>query len=341
LRIERMTGRSAIPLAYLSLETIRMPSLNTGRVVRADAKVVHVEVDGRTIQCVPRGRLFEERTSQKHPIAVGDRVMVDVASDPAGLDQVLPRTNWLGRLASSHDPREQVLFANVDHLFAVASVKKPPFSSNRADRILAACAWHRIPATLVINKIDLATDEELAALASTYTHAGVGLLLTSAQSGAGVEELREALRGRVSALYGGSGVGKSSLLNALEPDLALRVGKISRYWNAGKHTTSFSELLTLSFGAAVIDTPGIRVFRLHGATPQDLRGLFPEFTSRRGQCHYPDCTHVSEPDCAVLRALVAGEIAETRYASYLEMMNEAKPLPDVSESAGEELDDSE
>ncbi len=320
-----------------------MSSLKTGRVVRLDAKLVHVDVEGRTIGAVPRGKLFEERSSQKNPITVGDEVVVDTASEPAGLEEVKPRKNWLGRLASTHDPREQVLFANVDRLFAVTSLRKPPFSSNRADRILAACAWHRIPATLVLNKIDLANEEELDAVANSYAEAGVELLATCAIDGRGVEELRESMRGRVSAFYGGSGVGKSSLLNKLQPGLKLRVGKISKYWDAGKHTTSFSELYPLAFGGYVIDTPGIRIFRLHGATPQDLRGLFPEFTSRQAKCHFSNCTHVAEPDCAVVRALAAGELAESRYASYLEMMNESKPLPDLElpPDAEGEFDDDE
>ncbi|MCK6447792.1 MAG: ribosome small subunit-dependent GTPase A [Planctomycetes bacterium] len=306
-----------------------MTAPETGRVVRTDAKVVHVEVGDRVVLAAPRGKLFEERKTQKNPVAVGDRVLVDTSSQPAGLEEVLPRTNWLGRLASTHDPREQVLFANVDRLFVVASVKKPPFSSNRADRILAACAWHDIPATLVLNKVDLAEDEEVEALRASYAHAGIELLETCATDGRGIDELRAALAGRVSALYGGSGVGKSSLLNALAPGLKLKVGKISKFWDAGKHTTTHSELLKLPFGGAVIDTPGIRVFRLHGATQQDLRGIFPELVAEQSRCHFPSCTHVSEPDCAVVRALDAGRIPESRYASYLELMNEIRELPDL------------
>lgn len=316
-----------------------MPAPETGRVVRTDAKVVHVEVGDRVVLAALRGKLFEERTSQKNPVAVGDRVLVDTSSQPAGLEEVLPRTNWLGRLSSTHDPREQVLFANVDRLFVVASVKKPPFSSNRADRILAACAWHDIPATLVLNKIDLVDDDELASLRASYAHAGIEILETCATDGRGVEELRAALTDRVSALYGGSGVGKSSLLNALAPGLKLKVGKISKFWDAGKHTTTHSELLKLPFGGVVIDTPGIRVFRLHGATQQDLRGIFPELVAEQSKCHFPSCTHVSEPDCAVVRALDEGRIPESRYASYLELMNEIRELPDLevaSDAPGED-----
>ncbi|MBI5435031.1 MAG: ribosome small subunit-dependent GTPase A [Planctomycetes bacterium] len=319
-----------------------MSTLEKGRVIRADAKVVHVDFGDRVLLAALRGKLFEVPTGQTNPIAVGDWVTVDTASEPASVEVVLPRTNWLGRLASTHDPREQVLFANVERLFVVSSVRKPPFSSNRTDRILAACAWHDIPATLVLNKVDLADEEEVAALRESYAGAQVEVLETCAVDGRGIEELRAALEGRVSAMYGGSGVGKSSLLNALQPGLKLKIGKISKYWDAGKHTTTHSQFLPLAFGGAVIDTPGIRVFRLHGATQQDLRGMFPELVAHQAGCHYPSCTHVSEPDCAVVRALDTGAVAETRYASYLELMNEIRELPELEgapeapESDGEE-----
>lgn len=306
-----------------------MSALLKGRVVRADAKVVHVDFGDRVLLAALRGKLFEVPTGQTNPVAVGDWVTVDVASEPASVEEILPRTNWLGRLASTHDPREQVLFANVDRLFVVASVKKPPFSSNRTDRILAACAWHGIPATLVLNKVDLADEREVAALRASYAGAQVEILETCALDGRGIEELRAALKDRVSAMYGGSGVGKSSLLNALQPGLKLKIGKVSKYWDAGKHTTTHSQCLSLGFGGAVIDTPGIRVFRLHGATQQDLRGIFPELVAHQAGCHYPSCTHVSEPGCAVVRALDQGRIAESRYASYLELMNEIRELPEL------------
>ncbi|MCE9594080.1 MAG: ribosome small subunit-dependent GTPase A [Planctomycetes bacterium] len=306
-----------------------MSSIEKGRVVRTDAKVVHVDVGGRILLAALRGKLFEIATGQTNPVAVGDWVNVDLASDPATLEEVLPRKNYLGRLASTHDPREQVLFANVERLFVVASVRKPPFSSNRADRILAAARWHDIPATLVLNKVDLADEEEIAALHESYLQADVEVLETCALDGRGIAELHAALANRVSAMYGGSGVGKSSLLNAIQPGLLLKVGKVSKYWDAGKHTTTHSQLLKLAFGGVVIDTPGIRVFRLHGATQQDLRGVFPELVARQAGCHFPDCTHVSEPGCAVVAALDRGELAETRYASYLELMNEIKELPDL------------
>jgi ribosome biogenesis GTPase len=307
----------------------------TGRVLRTDAKVCHVDVGGRVVVAAPRGRLFEERTGQKNPIAVGDFVKVDLASDPAGLEEVLPRRNRLGRLASSHDPREQVLVANVDRLFVVGSIDKPRFSSIRTDRILAACSWYAIPTALVLNKIDLDREREADAIESTYASAGVEVLRTSATLGLGLEELRERLKGKVSAFYGASGAGKSSLLNALQPGLGLKVGKISKYWDAGKHTTSYSQLHALDSGGWVVDTPGIRTFRLHGATPGDLRGMFPELARFQSACRFPDCTHDHEPECAVFAAVERGEIAPSRYASYVEMLDELRrPSEEVPDAEG-------
>jgi ribosome biogenesis GTPase / thiamine phosphate phosphatase len=314
---------------------------STGRVVRTDAKVCHVEVDGRIVLAAPRGKLFEERTEQRNPVAVGDYVRVDLASDPAGLEEVLPRKNRLGRLASSHDPREQVLIANIDRMFVVGSIDKPKFSSNRTDRILAACKWYEVPATLVLNKVDLARGDEVEQISATYAAAGVEVLCTSVPRAIGIDALRERLRERVSAFYGASGVGKSSLLNALQPDLALKVGKISKYWHAGKHTTSFSQLHHLDFGGWVADTPGIRTFRLHRAGAGDLRGMFAEFERFQSACRFPDCTHDHEPDCAVFQAVERGDIAATRYASYVELLDELRRAPVEEDAEGPPPEDDE
>jgi ribosome biogenesis GTPase len=283
--------------------------------------------------------LFEERGERRNPIAVGDQVRVDLATEPAGLEEVLPRRNWLGRTASSHDPREQVLVANVDRVLVIASLARPKFSSLRADRILAACTWHDLPATLVLNKVDLAKQREIDDIVATYEVVGIDVLKTSATKGEGLDAVRERLRSNVCALYGGSGVGKSSLLNALDPALSLKVGKISKYWDAGKHTTTHAQLHALAFGGWVIDTPGIRAFRLHAATPADLRGMFPEFARFAVGCRYPDCSHDHEPGCAVFSAVESGAIAASRFASYIEMLDELRQAPADDEAAEPPEDD--
>ncbi len=307
-----------------------MTELLEGRVVRGDARVVHVDLDGEVRQCVPRGKLFEELAGVKNPIAVGDRVLVSPDGDPPGIEDVLPRRNYLSRVASAHDPREQVLFANVDQLFVVGSLAKPTFSSIRTDRILAACRWHEIPALLILNKLDLDRRGEAPAIRATSEAAGVPVLTTTAIDHPDLGELEARLAGKVSVFYGASGVGKSTLLNAIQPGLGLKIGKVSKYWDAGKHTTTFSQMHRLEGldpPTWVIDTPGIRVFRLHGITKEELRTLFPEFEPWQEECRYPNCTHDHEPDCAVFDAVEAGEIAPTRYASYVEMLDEIEPPP--------------
>ena len=313
-----------------------------GTVVRTDARVVHVILDGAdgtprsgvVRQFAPRGKIFETCPEQvKTPIAVGDRVLVGLEGDPPPVDRVLPRRNQLSRVASSHDPREQILFSNVDQLLIIASILKPTFSSNRTDRILAACQYNEIPATLVLNKGDLDNEGEGQRLRATYEAAGYGVLDTTAIEGDGIDAFAALLRGKISALYGPSGAGKSTLVNAIQPGLKLRVGKISRYWDQGRHTTSYSQMHFLdAVDAWVIDTPGIRVFRLHGINKAELRDLYPEFQPFADKCRFDDCSHDHEPDCAVFDAVEQGLIAPTRFASYVEILDELAPPPEDVET---------
>lgn len=309
-----------------------MPELLRGRVIQVDARVVHVDIgEGRVVHAALRGALFEERTTLKNPVSVGDFVLVDAATDPAGLGTIEPRRNHLGRVASSHDPREQVLVANVDQLLCIGSVQKPGFSSNRTDRILVACHWHDIPTVLVLNKTDLAPPARVAELRATYEPIPVPVLATSAKTGEGLEALADLLRDKVTVLYGPSGAGKSTLINKLQPGLNLKEGRISSYWAQGKHTTSFSRMfpLTGALGGEgrgyVIDTPGIRVFRPYGLRRADLRHLFPDFAPFQTRCEFADCTHDHEPGCAVADAVEAGALPATRYASYVEILDEIDP----------------
>jgi len=307
-----------------------MTAFALGRIVRGDARACQVEVDGVVRTFVPRGKLFEElEDNVKHPLAVGDRVRVSLDGDPPGIEEVLPRRNYLSRVASSHDPRQQILFANVDRLFVFASIAKPKFSSNRTDRILAACRYHEIPAWLVLNKIDLDQHDQCAEIARTYEAARVPVLPMCAADGRGVERLAELLAGRVSVLYGGSGVGKSTLLNTIAPSLALKTGKISRFWDQGKHTTTHSTMHRLpELDAWVIDTPGIRVFRLADINQAELRDCFPEFAPFAERCRFgASCSHDHEPGCAVFEAVEGGALAPTRFASYLEILDELVPPP--------------
>lgn len=321
-----------------------MSELAQGRVVRADARVCHVDLEGRFVQAAPRGKLFEDLGEDKNPIAVGDWVEVDTAGNPMGIEAVLERRNSLSRVASSHDPRRQVLFSNVDQVFVVNSLFRPGFSSNRTDRLLAACEWEEIPAKLVLNKVDADEDGQAEQLRETYERAGFEVFATSALQGDGLEELREALRGSTSVVYGASGVGKSTLLNALF-GLDLSVGKVSKYWSAGRHTTSFSRLLEVepktdsTPATTVIDTPGIRVFRPFGINQAQLRFLYKDFVPYNTRCRFPNCQHDHEPECSVVDAVEAGELAPSRYLSYVELLDELDPPPLEAETIGETSDD--
>lgn len=302
-----------------------MPEYEQGRVIRVDAKVCHVSVAGEVVLAAPRGALFEKLEGVKNPVAVGDLVQVERSSDPASLAEVLPRRNSLSRVASSHDPREQVLAANIDQVMIFASVDKPRFSSNRTDRILAACEWNELTPVLVLNKIDLDKKGRLAEIRATYEATPVEIIESCATDGRGIDEVVERLKDRVTVLYGPSGAGKSTTINAIQPGLNLKVGRISSHWDQGRHTTTHSQLIELELGGWVIDTPGIRVFRLHGVKKSQLRDLFPEIRRLQPGCKYPDCVHDHEPECAVLDALEDGELARTRYMSYLELLVEAAP----------------
>ncbi|MEZ5980411.1 MAG: ribosome small subunit-dependent GTPase A [Planctomycetota bacterium] len=303
-----------------------------GRVLRGDARAFDVLLDGRVVRAAPRGRLFEELGDLKNPVAVGDLVQLSPDGDPMGIDAVLPRTNSLSKVSSSHDPRRQVLFANVDQVVVVNSLGKPGFSSNRTDRILAACEFEDIPAIVLINKLDLDRGGEADGIRATYERAGFEVLGTSATDGTGLEELRVRLSGRVSVLYGASGVGKSTLLNALY-GLELEIGKISKYWSSGKHTTTFSRWIPVDDeGTVVVDTPGIRTFRPWGVNKRQLRHLYQDFEPYNARCRFPDCSHDHEPDCAVVDAVEAGALAASRYLSYVEILDELEPPPEEIET---------
>lgn len=302
-----------------------------GRVLRGDAKAFDVLVDGETRRAAPRGKLFEELGETRNPVAVGDLVRLTEDGTSLGIEEVLPRRNKLSKVSSSHDPREQVLFANVDQVVIVNSIGKPGFSSNRTDRILAACQMEEIPAIVLLNKVDLDRGGEVESIHATYKRAGCAVLETSATANLGLEALRERLVGKTSVMYGASGVGKSTLLNALF-GLDLAIGKISKYWSSGKHTTTFSRWIPIDATTAVVDTPGIRVFRLFGINRRQLEFLYPDFAPYRGRCHFPNCAHDHEPDCAVADAVEAGKLASTRYLSYVEILDELNPPPDVIET---------
>ncbi len=260
------------------------------------------------------------------PLAVGDRVVLrDLGDGTGAITEILPRCNSLVRRAAGPRPMEQTIVSNVDQMMAVFAAAQPDPNWNLLDRYLAESEYTEIPPLVVITKVDLidagALDEDL----DVYRRIGYRILLTSALSGVGLEELKEALADRTSVLIGKSGVGKSALLNALEPGLGLRVGTISETSGKGRHTTTHLERFDLAFGGNVIDTPGMREFGLTDAIDADPAWLFPEMRPYLGKCRFgASCAHLHEPGCLIKEAVKQNEIAERRYESYLRLRGDGR-----------------
>jgi len=279
-----------------------------------------------------RQRVVEVREIQQvDPVAIGDQVRFAAPAGGSGLIvEVLPRRSRLARREAvgagsrGRHTREQVIVANLDQVIPVFAAAMPVPSWNLLDRYLASAESLELPACVVITKLDLAREDRgLRAAAEAYRRIGYPVLLTSAASGEGLDELRERLRGRISALVGKSGVGKSSLLNALQPGLGLRVSAVSAFNGKGRHTTTHLELLALDGGGAVADTPGMREFGLWQLEESSPADLFPEMREHAQRCRFgAGCSHAREPGCAVRAAVQQGQIEQRRYESMLRLREE-------------------
>jgi ribosome biogenesis GTPase len=295
-----------------------------GRVVRVHGGHYYVQSGRETVDCLIRGRLKRDR-AQSDLVTVGDRARWTPTGDGTGIiEEVLPRTSVLSR--SVPPPRsgvdsdtEQVIVANVDQVVAVFSVRSPPPNPLMLDRYLVACEAVDLPVVIVANKIDLIPDDEDPRVLALYGHIGYRVLYTSAVTGEGIDALLDLLRDRLSVLAGPSGTGKSSLLNALWPELDLATGEISDYHDRGRHTTVVARLLNPEPGTYVADTPGLRQFRFWDIDPEQLEAFFPEMRPYLGKCRFRPCTHMHEPSCAVREAVERDEIAPIRYESYYKM----------------------
>lgn len=256
-------------------------------------------------------------------LAPGDEVEVDFTTDQPVVRAVGPRRTKLSRLAHIHrNFTEHVLAANIDTMVIVAAAAKPRFKPGLVDRYMVAAGRGGVNAVLVLNKMDL-LDEEPEQIAP-YRELGLQVISTSCVTGIGIDELRESLHGKFSVLTGHSGVGKSSLLNALDPSLEIHTQEVSSSTEKGKHTTSASRLYVLHDDIRIVDTPGIRNLGLWNVTPQELAFYFPEMEELAMQCRFRDCSHVHEPDCAVRVALEEGQISRLRYESYLRIRESLK-----------------
>ncbi len=288
------------------------------------------EPGGATVNCKIKGAFRLKGIRTTNPVAVGDIVEVALAADgSAWITEIEPRANYIIRRASNLSKEASILASNVDQALLVATLKHPATATTFIDRFLATAEAYRVPAVVVINKIDLLTEPEdrelLEAVETLYTQIGYRVVPLSARTGEGMAALRELLAGKKSLFSGNSGVGKSTLINELIPGLDLRTAEISDIHDQGMHTTTFSEMFPLPGGGWIIDTPGVRGFGTIEMNPKEVSHYFPEIFKAAEGCRYGDCSHTIEPGCAVLDALRDHRIAHSRYASYMSILADAAP----------------
>lgn len=304
-------------------QTIILPNTFQAIVIKSTGSWYSVQnaEDATLWRCRLRGALRLAGSRSTNPVVVGDRVLVErgQTSDDAVIVEILPRTNYIIRRASNLSKESHILAANIDRVYIVATVDEPVTSPEFIDRVLVTAEAYRIPATIVFNKTDLHDSSEYALM---YLRAGYDVLEISATEGAGVAQLREMMRGRTSLLTGNSGVGKSTLINAIDPRISARVGDISAYHGKGMHTTTFSEIFALSGGGFIIDTPGVKGFGLVEIEKNELYRYFRELMLYSAGCGFYNCTHTHEPNCAVVQAVREEKIHLCRYESYLKMLED-------------------
>lgn len=298
--------------------------MESGRVIQSSGKWYKVRVGTDVLDCRLRGKMRLEKRESTNPVAAGDLVEISRLDDNSGqIERIQPRKNYLPRQATHGRRGEQVLAANIDRAWAVVSIRNPRFRYGFIDRFLVTCEAYDLPAGVIFNKIDLASKNDLNTLdhaQSLYQSLGYQVLATSIHQPDSLDPLRNELRGRISVFIGPSGVGKSSLLNALDPTLDLRIGDISDYSGKGQHTTTTARLVTVHSGGEIVDTPGIRELGLVHISASELSLYFPEMNRLSGECKYYNCTHSHEPGCRLVEAFDQGEIDPERYNSYLQIL---------------------
>ena len=276
---------------------------------------------------VLRGRIRLKASEITNPIAVGDRVSFEMGPDGAVITEILPRSNYVIRRSTNLSRQAHIIAANVDRAWIVCSLCFPEVKLPFLDRILVTCEVYGIPASILLSKTDLYRAEAAEAVTAfhrIYEGAGYQVIDTSVRTGEGIEAVQQACSGQVNLFSGESGVGKSSLIKALDPSLNPKVGDISLAHLQGKHTTSLYELYPLASGGYVIDSPGLRGFGLVDLEKEEIARYFPEMLRASQDCRFTPCTHTHEPGCAVKAAVESGQIAPERYASYLGMLEEDK-----------------
>jgi len=300
-----------------------------GLVIKNTGSWVTVRLDDGSgiVNCKMRGVLRLKGMRCTNPVAVGDIVQVeDKGGDAPVVGAIEPRRNYIIRRASNLSKEFQIIAANLDQAVLVVTLTNPVTSTTFIDRFLATAEAYQVPAVLAFNKIDLLTTDKLRQqlddLQALYQSIGYPVIAMSAATEQGADELKAQLKGKMSLLSGNSGVGKSSIINLLVPDAHVKVGDVSQTHHKGMHTTTFSELLDLPDGGAIIDTPGVKAFGTIDFERAEVAHYFPEIFNISSGCRFNNCTHTHEPGCAVLDAVEQGEIAHSRFVSYLSILDE-------------------
>ena len=282
--------------------------------------------DGRFIDCKIKGSFRLKGIKSTNPIAVGDRVTIAInAEGTALITDIEDRKNYIVRRSSNLSKQSHILGANLDQCLLVVTVNYPETSTTFIDRFLASAEAYRVPVKIIFNKVDAYNEDDLHyldCLIDLYTYIGYPCFKVSAKDGTGVETIREELKGRITLFSGHSGVGKSTLINALLPGVNVKTAEISSYHKKGMHTTTFSEMFPVEGGGYIIDTPGIKGFGTFDMEVEEIGHYFPEIFKASADCKYNNCTHRHEPGCAVLEAVSDHRISESRYTSYLSMLED-------------------
>ena len=286
--------------------------------------------DGQLLDCKIKGNFRLKGIRSTNPVAVGDRVEISLSPTPserggAWIVSIEDRKNYIIRKSQNLSKQSHILAANVDQAFLVVTVNRPQTSTTFIDRFLASAEAYRVPVYIIFNKTDLLDEDERRyqeAMVNLYETVGYSCIQISAATGEGLDVLRPLLEGKITLLSGNSGVGKSTLINQLVPEARQKTAEISDAHNTGMHTTTFSEMICLASGGYLIDTPGIKGFGTFDMEPEELTSYFKEIFHFSKECRFSNCTHTHEPGCAVLKALEDHYIAESRYQSYLSMLED-------------------
>jgi ribosome biogenesis GTPase len=310
--------------------------MKTGVIMQSTGANQTVNSDGEIYYCTIRGKLRLKEIKSTNPVAVGDIVDFEIVDETNNgiITKIHERKNCIVRKSTNLSKSSHIIATNIDQAIFIFTMRNPFTSTVFLDRFLVAAESYSIPTTILFNKIDIYKEEEfeeIANIMAIYDEIGYKIIETSVTRKYNLDAVKDILRNKISLISGHSGVGKSSLINAIAPEFNLKIAEISDYHKSGKHTTTFAQMLPLPFGGFIIDTPGIRGFGIINIKKDEIYHFFPEIFKVSENCRYYNCTHVSEPDCAVKKAVEDGEIAWSRYKSYLNIVLDEDEKHRVSE----------